>query len=643
MKFTKLGDAVLKPLDVTVLDLAGWVTTADLLQFPNLILLRIEDGNLELSDKVKLPNLEDLLLVNRSNARFKGISFLPLAFPNLLSLHLEYVFNSEEIGENISEFKRLQKLIINQGQLSNLSFIGRVPKTLNYLDIGANYLTEIPAAIGKLKNLERLNAPSNLIEVISPKLTNLKKLRNLVLGNNQISNLPRMNKFSNLFTIELSNNAFRTFPKSLTKCPQLHEIYISNNSFQKFPPDICNMPRLRQLGAHSCQIKSLPRNFGRLQSLRKLGLGENLFQSFPSSICEISNLEWLNFDNNQLKKLPNSIKKLSALRRLELAGNGLKDLPLAFGDLTKLFEVNLERNNFKELPRILMTFPKTNFIGIAGRRFLNAYRASCKGILLKSPKTHLVAYDFISNKTKKPVSSSILSELTRITIPTIQRKAQGRLVEKLREGGEMPQLKEIMNIAFIGKNSIDYQHFMTEDLTSTDDFEQAELWIVGNDIRKTQIADLEKNKQKLLTEKEFLSQLLHLKTPYLLLPENQDFAQNLSELFKAKEDENKIIAISAMTTGGIPQNLKIELICQVVTWQNDFINSSHATELCQLHLTSKELDIAEYFWGFWLNRYSVPVSQSMNQLKSLCESANFNYEDFYAYYVGWKKKAKLPV
>lgn len=643
MKFTNLEDAALEPLDVTILDLTSRVATADLLQFPNLILLRIDNQNLELSDKVRLPNLEDLLIVNRSNASFKGISFLPLVFPNLLSLHLEYVFNSQEIGENITEFKRLEKLIINQGQLSDWSFIEKAPKTLNYLDVGANDLTQIPASIGKLKNLERLNAPSNLINKISPKLSNLKKLRNLILGNNQISSLPRMNKLENLFTIELSNNAFKTFPKSLTKCPQLHEIYISNNFFQKFPAEICNMPRLRHLVAHSCQLKSLPRNFGRLQSLRRLGIGENLFQSFPNSISKIVDLEWLNLDNNQIKKLPNSIKNLSALRRLELAGNGLKELPLAFGYLTKLFEVNLERNAFKELPRILMTFPKTNFKGIIGRRFLKTYRELSHGILVNSRQTHLTAYDFISNKKEKAVSSLILSGLTHIIMPSLQRKAQWRLVKKIRETNATPQLKEKTKIAIIGKESIDYQHFMIGELTKVEKIEEADLWIIGNKIRKEQITGLEENRDKLLTEREFVKQLFQLNPPYLLLPENQESAQNLIELFNATEDHNKLIAISAMTTGGVPQNLKTALICQVVTWQKESEYKATAQMLCRLHLTSKELDIAEYFWGFWLNSYSVPFSQSIHQLEAMCETVNFNYEDFYAYYVSWKKRAKLPV
>ncbi len=639
MKFTKLEDAVLKPLDVTVLDLSGWVTTADLVQFPNLILLRIDNGTLELSVKVKLPQLEDLLLINRSDVQFKSLSFLPLVFPNLLSLHLEYIVNSEEIGEHISEFKKLQKLIINQGQLTDLSFIKNAPKTLNYLDVGANDLTDVSDSIGKLKNLERLFMPANMIKKVSSKLTNLKKLRTLDLSNNQVSHLPRMNKLSNLFTLELSNNAFESFPKSLPKCPQLHELFISNNFFQKLSADICNMPRLRILSAHSCQIKSLPRNFKRLQSIRQLGLGENLFQSFPNSICEISKLERLNFNNNQLKKLPNAIKKLTELRRLELAGNGIKELPLVIGELQKLSEINLERNPFFEFPRALITLPKTEVRGISRKKFLFTFRNATSDELLEHPQKLLLAYDLISGKKQLKTSIDTLADLTHIKMPTLQRKVKKKLVKKLREKVVIPKVKEDTKIAFLGTKSSDIQMFMSGNIEMIDDFSEADLLIVGNKITPEQSKILKKNSAKVLTESEFLNQLFKLNPPYLLLEGNQESVRNLEELFLSSEIENIQIALSAMTFGGVPQSLKVPLIFLAISQAKDEKPMQDAEKLCTLFLNAAELNATEYFWGFYFGKYSSPFQPSLMKLEELCKSANFNFADFKAF---WLSKKNLP-
>lgn len=634
MKFTKLEDAAKKPLDVTVLDLSGWVTTADLVQFPNLILLRIDNGVLELSDKVKLPQLEDLLLVSNSDVSYKRLAFLPLVFPNLLSLHMEYIVNAKEIGEHLSEFKRLEKLIINHGRLTDLSFLANVPKTLNYLDVGANHLDKIQDVIGRLKNLESLYAPLNLIKNVSSKLAILPKLRTLNLSNNLLKRLPRMNKLGNLFTLELSNNKFENLPKSLAKCQQLHELFISNNYLKKLPPEICNMPRLRILSVHSCQLKSLPRNFKRLQSLRHLGLGENLFQIFPSSICEISKLERLNFANNQLRKIPNTIQKLVELRRLDIGGNSIKEVPLVFGKLRKLSELNLERNPYSGFHRALITLPKTEVKGIPRKKFLRSFRKATSEELQNAPEKILAAYDLISNKKRLKISIETLVDLTHICMPALQRKVRKELVHKARKKQRALEIKEGDKLALIGNQSTEFQILISSFIETIEDYEKANLLIIGNEISQEKSKIIKQNGAKILTEKEFLNQFFKLNPPYLISEENQVSVKNLEELFQSSAIENKQIALNAMTIGGVPQSLKMPLIFLSISQAMSDNPMPEAEKLCALFLSPVELDAVEYFWGFYFGKYSLPSQPSLEKLKELCEKANFSYEDFNAFWVG---------
>jgi Leucine-rich repeat (LRR) protein len=634
MKFTNLEDAAKKPLDVTVLDLSGWVTTADLVQFPNLILLRIANGVLELSSMVKLPQLEDLLLVNSSYKQCKRLSFLPLVFPNLLSIHLEYVLNSSEIGENIAEFKRLEKLIINQGFLKNLKFIKNISKSLNYLDVGANQIREIGDEIRKLTNLERLSAPANSIEKISAKLTHLTKLRVLNLSGNELSNLARLEKLSNLFTLDLSNNLFKTIPKSLLKCSQLHELYLSNNAIQKLPAEICQMPRLRHLSASSCQLKFLPRQFRRLQSLRKLELGENLFQSFPNSICELSKLERLNLNNNQIKKIPNSISKMCALSRLDIAGNMLTKIPASFKKLTRLYEVSLERNPFTELPRTLVALPKTNFIGIKGKKFLRAYRNAAADFILDFPQKNLLVYDILTGKEILKTTIQVLAELTHVQMPVVQRKAQRYIVRKIRKGKTIPKLEENTKVFFFGVQSFDNQLISSLNVERTEQAETADIWIIGSELKEEDCKKITKGQFKVLTEKEFFLQYFTLYPPYLYLPENRELVKNLKEFFYSEHKENTDLAINMMSFGGVPKELRIRLIFMASSYDAKYGLNESIVSLCKLFFTAEELDVAEYFWGFFrLDAYCLPQPPNYPRLEELCRKANFSYSEFHEHHV----------
>jgi len=642
MKFSDLDKAKQNPAQVEILDLEGqWVETADLADFPKLHLLRLSNCDFVLSAGVKLPQLEDLLIVNRAARTHRQLSFLALVFPDLLSLHLEYVKNSVEIGEHVSAFRQLQKLIINQGELSDICFVAKLPKSFKHLDIGANNLTEIPDTIGKLKNLESLRAPSNLLEKISPKLAKLVKLRNLYLGSNNLTRLPRLSKSDNLFSVELSNNQFKNIPKFLFKCRQLHELFISNNPLHKLPAEICEMPRLRIFDAASCKLKALPRKFGRLQSLRSLKLSENLFQNFPKSICEIEHLERLNFNNNQIKRLPTSIKKLQHLRFLDFEGNCLMSLPSVISELSKLYKVNLERNQFQELPRIVMVMEATQFKGLPGKKFLEEYRRAQSEYYALAKQTHFTAYDILVGQEKTKISLQILAELTCVAIPAVRRKGQTKLVRKIRNGKKTIQLNEGHKVFFVGQQSFDCQSIITSELNVLQEIETTDIVVVGKKIQRADLKLLSAYSDKLLTEREFFQQYLVLFLPYLLSPENEETKANLIELFQSEASENKLIAISAMTGGGVPQEVKTDLICLGVSAQQR-VEFEQIQQLCEMYLTDAELIVAEYFWGFWIGQYSPPQGSSKRRLEELCQATDLDYRDFYAHYVARKKSSKLP-
>lgn len=61
---------------------------------------------------------------------------------------------------------------------------------LKMLCLGGNYLTEIPATVGSLSNLQGLILSDNALETLPSTIANLKNLKSLLLHKNRLRMLP---------------------------------------------------------------------------------------------------------------------------------------------------------------------------------------------------------------------------------------------------------------------------------------------------------------------------------------------------------------------------------------------------------------------------------------------------------------------
>jgi internalin A len=173
------------------------------------------------------------------------------------------------------------------------------------LDLYGLDLTELPASLGRLVQLEELILASNQLTALPESIGRLTQLQKVFLGVNQLGELP----------------------ESLTRLPELRELYLHNNRLTQLPEFIGQLARLRTLTLSANSLTRLPESITELARLRVLILSDNQLTKLPASVGRMAQLQELYLDGNRLTKLPESMFKLKRLTRLYLHGNANLGLP----------------------------------------------------------------------------------------------------------------------------------------------------------------------------------------------------------------------------------------------------------------------------------------------------------------------------
>ncbi|EFA78013.1 leucine-rich repeat-containing protein [Heterostelium album PN500] len=249
------------------------------------------------------------------------------------------------------------------------------------LTLAHNNLSTIPNLSG-LSSLEKLGLQGNRLMAISQEeiVLNLPiSLKELNLASNQLTDLPTsIVKLSNLNTLCISNNNFKTLPSVLldSKYESLTSLNISSCRYLEvfhIPTALVSLTTFIATGLE--RIAVLPEEIGRLSTLECLDLSENDFTTdgrlpwsitqlvnlkelslnhsklanFPLQILNLVNLRKLSLSNNLFTKLPNDISPLHNLVELNLSNNRLENVPSSIGQLEKLQVLSIQHNQIKEL------------------------------------------------------------------------------------------------------------------------------------------------------------------------------------------------------------------------------------------------------------------------------------------------------
>ncbi len=100
----------------------------------------------------------------------------------------------------------------------------------------------IPESIGQLDDLRSLYLEWNQIQTLPASFTNLTKLVNLYISNNQLISLPEnLGEMESLYILDLGYNQINAIPNSILDLNILTYLWIFNNHIMELPENFCDL------------------------------------------------------------------------------------------------------------------------------------------------------------------------------------------------------------------------------------------------------------------------------------------------------------------------------------------------------------------------------------------------------------------
>ncbi|EGT36552.1 CBN-TOL-1 protein [Caenorhabditis brenneri] len=348
---------------------------------PNLVALNVSRNTIEATNSTILisPELE-MLDASHNNLETLPSEWLQKCEKRLAHLHLEHnqiekipsgvlsnatnlqtldlssnrlrVFGDDILPEN----SKIGNLRLANNSLEVLEPLSLEGLKLEFLDLSKNRLTEVPAAIGKVEQLKKVD-----------------------LSHNQIGKVYQyvLNKIKQLHTVDLSNNQLQSIgPYIFSDSSELHSLDVSNNEISLlFKDAFARCPKLRKISMRNNKIKSLDEGLTEANALRRLDVSNNQIVVLKWSALPES-LEVLIADNNDVNLLTASPTKIQ-----------LKTVSLSNNRITVL--------NAEQIPNSLESFDVShNRLGRLGKSAL-AEKSQLRKLILKGNLLTVIPTDSV--------------------------------------------------------------------------------------------------------------------------------------------------------------------------------------------------------------------------------------------------------
>ena len=282
INFQSLTEALREPLRVYHLNLADQnlqTVPREILEMPNLISLDLSGNAIKSLEGVDFSSLKKLQYLEMADNQLREIpedfiQNLPVQELILLNLNSNSL---RAIPESINRLTFLEELLLANNKLQNLPALRF--KFLKRLRIDRNGLDQFPQTLLRLVKLESLNLNGNNIAAIPPEIQQLKRLRLLNIGDNQLQDIPDLSLLRRLRTLIIDWNNYTDPNATFAQVVQIRGLEIlsaENCGIEQIPTSIKRMRQLRELSLINNKILHIPQALNQLKRLEKLWLNGNL-------------------------------------------------------------------------------------------------------------------------------------------------------------------------------------------------------------------------------------------------------------------------------------------------------------------------------------------------------------------------------
>nr|XP_060619620.1 podocan-like protein 1 [Anolis sagrei ordinatus] len=295
------------------------------------------------------------------------LTYVPQNLPRaIVRLHLQNNRITRVPKGALSSQWRLRELYL---QNNNLSSEGLHPstfsrlKSLEYLDLSNNNLTQVPA--GLPANIVILHLGRNQLNFLPPeRLSRVRSLQYLLLQGNPLTvagvHSEAFSHLRSLHTLHLYNNRLDGIPFGLPR--RVRSLMLLHNQITRVGlQDFAATYFLTELNLsynrlYSAHIHRLA--FRKLRLLETLDISGNLLTLLPAGLP--ASLQVLNLQKNQLNSLsPELLANLTVLKELHLAHNRLRIASISPGTWQELHGLKLLDLSYNELSYVPPDLPES--------------------------------------------------------------------------------------------------------------------------------------------------------------------------------------------------------------------------------------------------------------------------------------------
>ncbi|ETL83029.1 hypothetical protein F442_17556 [Phytophthora nicotianae P10297] len=177
--------------------------------------------------------------------------------------------------------------------------------TMSHLNLSANKLQSLPAAIGELLSLKTLTVEDNELQSLHPSIAALPHLKLLRLRKNNLS----------------SESISEFLGDSPALGDTIKELDLRNNSLSRLPVEVSQLRSLETLLLSFNKIETLDRfPWSQLANVSVISVSDNKLRSL-GRIYDAPQLASLSFENNNLTKVPCELGLCPRLRAIYMNGN----------------------------------------------------------------------------------------------------------------------------------------------------------------------------------------------------------------------------------------------------------------------------------------------------------------------------------